>query len=732
MFLSIRKIRNQRYLYLLETVPGKKKGTHTNRIVKNLGNFDKLPEEVRNAYLDKKAKRELAKSFELKLREKDISSAVDTVAKTNAAPAQTSNFNRLFPLNYGHLALKPLWEKALGLKYKIEYLQKSSTEIKTWRLNDLLFYLCALKLIDPKSYFSASNSKSNFLYCPWNNVVQDNFYRALDFVYEHRESLIKHAVKSRLEQTKGQIKVAFFDCTNTWFETPYDDITWQVIQYTRKTTLRLRDQSLSNEEIQAYLESDEFLGNLTDELEINKEDVLRMRGRSKESRFAQPIVTVALAIDQTGFPIDCKVYAGNIAEIHTVEPMIESLKKKYSVKDIYFVADKGLNSGQKLEKIQEEKLGFVVAQKVNAQQEKFENEMLDLNGYRNYVVDDSGTFRVTSEGCVDKDKARFKVCDHIKKFYVETEGTTKSGNPKKEQRSISCKIVYTFSPVRRERELKDLEMQISKAAKAVSDGYLAGNPYKSGWRALLQTNKEAARTPEEKEQYRAVGLKQDIIEERRRNAGYAALVFSHPKGKNAVPLTDEEVLTTYHRLVGIEDCFRVMKSSFSIRPVHVRLKEHIVAHCYLCVLSLMLMRLVQEKLEAKKYTCSAEKITSALTQALVLPTPSSDGTPQMWLNMALDPQFHRPEFTGKEKARLTKNVLEDHESVWRNYERNRDETPFAVDQILEAVGLNKLPLYGSTGEIKRNLGIQTVTKENMLAPEYLENYCRVIKDNLRS
>ena len=732
MFLSVRKIRNQRYLYLLETVPGKKQGTHTNRIVKNLGNFDKLPEEVRNAYLDKKAKQALAKSFELQLREKDISSAVSSVAKTDAVPAPRSNFNRLFPLNYGHLALKPLWEKDLGLKYKIEYLQKSSTEIKSWRLNDLLFYLCALKLIDPKFYFSASNSKSNFLYCPWNNVVQDNFYRALDFVYEHRESLIKHAVKTRLEQTKGQIKVAFFDCTNTWFETPYDDITWQVIRYTRKTTFRLRDQALSNEEIQAYLESEEFLENLTDELEISKEDVLRMRGRSKESRFAQPIVTVALAIDQTGFPIDCKVYAGNIAEIHTVEPMIESLKKKYSVKDIYFVADKGLNSGQKLEKIQEEKLGFVVAQKVNAQQEKFEKEMLDLAGYRNYVVDDSGTFRVSSKDGVDKDKARFKVCDHIKKFYVETEGTTKSGNPKKEQRSIKCRIVYTFSPTRRERELKDLEMQISKAAKAVSEGYLTGNPYKSGWRALLQTNKEAARTPEEKEQYRAVGLKQDIIEERRRNAGYAALVFSHPKGGNAVALTDEEVLTTYHRLVGIEGCFRVMKSSFSIRPVHVRLKEHIVAHCYLCVLSLMLMRLVQEKLEAKKYTCSAEKITHALAQALVLPTPSSDGTPQMWLNMGLDPQFYRPEFTGKKKAHLSQNALEDHESVWRTYEKHRDETPFAVDQILEAVGLNKLPLYASMGEIKRILGIHTVAEENMLAPEYLKSYRRVVSENLRS
>lgn len=45
MFLALRKIRGHRYLYLLETIPAKKKGSYTNRIVKNLGNFDKLPEE---------------------------------------------------------------------------------------------------------------------------------------------------------------------------------------------------------------------------------------------------------------------------------------------------------------------------------------------------------------------------------------------------------------------------------------------------------------------------------------------------------------------------------------------------------------------------------------------------------------------------------------------------------------------------------------------------------------
>lgn len=103
--------------------------------------------------------------------------------------------------------------------------------------------------------------------------------------------------------------------------------------------------------IDNYLSGEQFAEELTEELERNQEEVLRMRGPSKEGRFSQPIVTVALAIDQDGFPIDCKVFAGNLSEIHTVVPMIKSLKMKYGVEDIYFVADRGLNSAEKLETI---------------------------------------------------------------------------------------------------------------------------------------------------------------------------------------------------------------------------------------------------------------------------------------------------------------------------------------------------------------------------------------------
>lgn len=324
MYFVKRKIGNNIYVYLVEGVYNREKKTVTNRTVKSYGRYDKLPEDFKKTLDNEEAKRELANRLTQQKRDFDIAEVTKAIQERQACttPEQNDlaliNFNRTFALHYGHLALKRIWEEELGLKYKIGYLQDHKTDVKTWEINDLLFYLCSLKLIDPKSYLGAYQSKSNFIYCPWHNVVQDNFYWALDFVYEHREALIEHAVSHYLGNNKKEVKVAFFDCTNTWFETPYDDLTWQIIRFTRKQSKKLRKQGFSEESIEAYLDSEEFASELSEELEVRKDDILRMRGKSKEGRFAQPIVTVALAIDQTGFPIDCKVYAGNLSEIHTV------------------------------------------------------------------------------------------------------------------------------------------------------------------------------------------------------------------------------------------------------------------------------------------------------------------------------------------------------------------------------------------------------------------------------
>lgn len=725
MFLSCRTINGKKYLYLLKSVYDEKKHCYVNKIVTNYGRYEKAPEAIRASFEDKEKRKLLERQLEGKQREKDLDDLNEAVEKLSERT--DNNFNRSLLLHYGHLPLKKLWDKELGLKYKIDYLQRAKTAITNWKLNDLIFYLCSMKILAPNSYYEASQLKSDFLYCPWSVVVQDNFYRGLDFVYQHREELIEHAVKTHLANEKREIKVAFFDCTNTWFETPYDDLTWQIIRFTRDTVQQLKRAGLSTEQIEQHLDSEVFAKEIATHLQVNEEDILRMRGNSKEGRYSQPLVTVALAIDQKGFPIDCKVFAGNLSEIHTIEPVINSLKRKYQVKDVYFVADKGLNSATTLEKIQQEKLGFVVAQKTSRQNQTVQSQMFDLKGYKNYRIDEKGNFIVSEDEPVEN-ASRFKVCDHVKKYKTENPNKDQPAAPKSICKTVSCKIIYTYSQQRYNKDIAQLDEQIAKATKAVNEGMLLGNPFGSGWRSLLATKKEQAGSKEEKELFRACGLKSDVIEQRRRCAGYGAVVFSHPQGQDISTLSDIEILQTYHRLVAIEDCFRTMKSCFSIRPVFVRLKERIIAHCYLCVLSLMLMKCLQEKLLEQGVSMTHQQVCEALSEALVLPIPSVDGKIHTLMNVGINSHFHHPMFTGKCKKILDENDTENSQRLWEKFKLFRSSIPSDIDIILESVGLKKLNLYNTVKDTKQKLGILSVPADALISKVQLD-YIEALKNN---
>lgn len=719
MFLSKRRSNGIYHLMLIESVhvPGKKNPKKV--VKKDYGPYDKAPQEIREQYESNKANKAINRQL---TQEKNNSELLSALRKADAAQNDKqdgqSNFNKSFPLIYGHIPFKSIWEKDLGMYRKLIYLQEKHTEVTAWSLNDLLFYLCTRKILSPGSYLNASESKSNYLYCPWNGIAQDNFYKALDIVYQHREGLIEHAVKSHLKQGKTEVRVAFFDCTNTWFETPYDDVTWQTIRFTRKRRAELIKEGKSNAEIEMHLASEAFAKDLQLELDQHCGKALRMRGKSKESRFAQPIVTVALAIDQTGFPIDVKVFAGNLSELKTIPTVLKSLKDKYSVKDVYFVADRGLNSTESLDLIGQERMGFVVAQKVSNQTAQDRAEMLDLSGYRNCTIDNDGVFHASDSAVCEREAYRFKVRPCKKSAYVRDEGAAK-----RRKVTVDCQVIYTFSPERRARDLAELDVAIAKAKKAVSEGMLMGNASSTGWRGLIQTAKEAAQSKEDKEQYRAQGLKQKVIDERKAIAGYAAVVFSHPKDMTEDTFTDEQVLTTYHRLVNIENCFRVMKGTFSIRPVYVRLHERIVAHCYLCALALMMLRTLQTKLEAAGLHMTEERISNALSQARVAALPVGSGAGQIFLNLGSSPKFHDPERLGKRREQWDLNDLIDSEEAWKRFKADRTAQPDDIDSILKAVGLVPPALCSTLGELKTRLGMKTVPLAEMVAPEHV-NYAQ--------
>ena len=724
MYLTTRTFHGKKYLYMMESTHVKGQRNPKKRTIKAYGLYENVAEDIRKAFEDKLAKKELELKLEHELRMAELKNAHDTVEREKilndgVVPSNTdTNFNKAQALRYGHLPLKRIWDQDLNLRYKLKYLQEYHTDIESWSINDLLFYLCALKIIAPSSYLSASEGKANYLYCPWANVLQDNFYHVLDFVYIRGDELIEHAVKSHLSETKQEIKVAFFDCTNTYFETPYDDVTWQTIRFVHEKRKEKKEDGLTVEQIEAYFKSDDFTRELNEELESRKDEVLRMRGPSKEGRFSLPIVTVALAIDQSGFPIDCEVFAGNISELKTIKPVLSSLKQKYDVKDVYFVADRGLNSFDTLNELQKNKLGFVVAQKVSNQKKSQREEMLSLEGYRNCTFNDFGDIiNDDSQAELNENAFRYKVCSH-KKISREL-NNDKNAKTKYKKVELECKIIYTFSPERRKRDLADLDEQIAKAKKAVEERKLMGNAFGTGWRGLIETEKEAAKNKKDKDQYRAKNVKQDVINDRRACAGYAAIVFDDPEGLQEGKFSAEDVLSTYHRLVRIEECFRVMKGSFSIRPVYLRLRERIIAHCKLCVLSLMMLRTLQMKLEAQGTPMSSERVCEALKQALVVPVPTKKGEEQTFLNVGLNQDFNAHKWEKCDRRQFDIDSTVDESKLWELYEKERTAQPDDLDNIIKAVDLKPLRIYSTMGDLKTRLGIKTAKADVMIAKEHL-------------
>lgn len=602
------------------------------------------------------------------------------------------------------------------MRTKLSSLQRTLTSITSWKLTDLLFYLTARKVIEPSSYFDPHADKAEFLYCPWESVKQDNFNRSLDFMYEHGQELLTCAVRHHHEFRRSEIRLAFFDCTNTWFETPYDDLTWSINRLRREVRKRLEKEGKTEQDIEDYFDSAAFDAELKERLELSANDILRMRGPSKEGRFSQPLVSVALAIDQTGFPIDCRVFAGNLSEIKTVEPIIQSLKEKYSVKDIYFTADRGLNSAPSLTEIKKDGLGFVVAQSVHSLKKDVKAQMLELEGYRRYSCE--GDSFIPSDEPAEQECSRFKVCAYTREVRAPLgDGSlTPSGRPRTCKCTLNCRIVFTFSPERRKRDLEELNNEIKRANKAVASGELMGNPYASGWRSIIATEKERAEG-ENKAKYRAVGLKEDVIKARRDVAGYYAVVFDHPEGISADnTLADEEVLSTYHRLVRIEECFCIMKSRFSIHPVYVWKAARITGHCYLCVLALMLLRELQFKLEDHGVHMSVDRICDALRQAAV--GVSGDGTFKniSFFNLGIDEKIYLPQNSGKTRTQADENEIDDTGEAAERYYRQLEETGDDLDLILTAAGLRPLKIMSTMGDIKRDLSLQPVPNEKMVSP----------------
>ncbi len=100
-------------------------------------------------------------------------------------------------------------------------------------------------------------------------------------------------------------------------------------------------------------------------------------------------------------------------------------------------------------------------------------------------------------------------------------------------------------------------------------------------------------------------IDQTVIDEEEKYDGYYAI---------ATNLDDDakSIIAISSNRYKIEDCFRVMKTSFSARPVYHQNRERIIAHFMICYTALLIYRLIEVKLDEKGMHFTTDNILETL------------------------------------------------------------------------------------------------------------------------
>ena len=472
-------------------------------------------------------------------------------------------------LCYANYILKPIWNETLKLKALVRY-QQSKTDIE-FDAEALLWQTVVNRIVSPSSHLKHYRSQTNWL---GNSLAETNLrslYRMLSFAARIKKPILRGLNKALNQAMPRDLSVVFYDVTNTWFETVWDD-EHQWAMEVEKQLSALPSGATSEERRQ-----------LIEKLERARTSSLRMRGPSKECR-KDPIVSIAMVVDRDGIPIDFRVYPGNSSEKTTMKCSIDELAKTYKITNAVVVADNGLNTNANLIRLVKENQGFLLAHSLSKAKQDSVDEWLKDTGWQ-----------------WDKEKERkIKI---IPSSLIDEDGVVQT----------NYRMVIGWSEKRYREDMFKIEMHEQGAREAIA--HHAKLPLATfGWKKYIETEKNKAQKINEKE------LAKD-----KKLAGYYAYLFKDSRefDKEWVKLPAEEkkelsgweIIEQYKKQAQIEECFRIMKTNFNLRPMYVYTDEHIEAQVLICVLALILLRILSKKLKLAGSPMTTEQILAALNTA---------------------------------------------------------------------------------------------------------------------
>lgn len=320
-------------------------------------------------------------------------------------------------------------------------------------------------------------------------------------------------------------------------------------------------------------------------------------GYSRDSRPDCKQVCIGMVVTPEGLPLAYEVFAGNRADVTTLEDVVRLMEEKYGQAQRVWVIDRGIASEDNLQWLRERGAMYVVG-----------TPKKQLRHYQTQLLDQADWHQV-------RDGLEVKLI-------ATPEGSEKFILCRSADRAAKEQAMLTRQLQRLRNELAKLDATLRKHPTAK----LAQTERRVGrWCGRYPAAAAVFEITVEQERGLACGLR---IEERSEKLTLAQLAHGAYVLRTNHPETDPlQLWRWYIQLTQAEAAFRTAKSDLGLRPIFHQKTERVDAHILVCFLALVLWRSLEQWTKAKGMGDCARQMLLELDQLhsldVVLPTAAA-------------------------------------------------------------------------------------------------------------
>ncbi|HJZ23987.1 MAG TPA: IS1634 family transposase [Candidatus Babeliales bacterium] len=304
------------------------------------------------------------------------------------------------------------------------------------------------------------------------------------------------------------------------------------------------------------------------------EDDLKQNGYSKDMKFNQPQVLLALFVTTGGLPVGYELFPGATYEGHTLKPILEKLKNRYQIDEMIFVADRGMLSDDNLVYLGENNIPYIVGARLRSLSKSKQKEIL-------------------AWGAKVKKIEQEKQNKNTQGINAETENV---GYTSSIEINASKHVILSYQKKRAEKDRYDREKSILKLQQKLSKSSNPKNVISNyGYQKYLLIDGEAT-----------LRINEEKLNGESQWDGLSG-VYTNQKD-----LDSTEILNHYRSLWQIEESFRINKHDLSIRPIYHWTPHRIKAHIAISFMAFACVRHLEYRVKMQYKKLSPEVIRQEL------------------------------------------------------------------------------------------------------------------------